>query len=94
VRVVPPAARVYAPPTDPDAPLDAVEQALVRMFVKILVREIRAGAAWWTDGEVTIVDADDRDTIPVRDVDDVTIVDTAAPRKIRNGLGAGKRARP
>jgi hypothetical protein len=50
----------YEPPTDPDAPLDPVEETLVRMFVRILGREIRAGAAWWTDGEVIIVDADER----------------------------------
>lgn len=41
--------RPYAPPTDPDAPLDEIEQALVRMFVQILVREIHEGASWWTD---------------------------------------------
>jgi hypothetical protein len=47
---------IYRPPTDPDAPLDGVEAALVRMFVKILVREVRGGAGWWTD------DADDTET--------------------------------
>ena len=47
------------PPLDDDPPLDEIEQALVKMFTKILLREIRAGAAWWVDGPVEIVDADD-----------------------------------
>jgi hypothetical protein len=52
--------RVYEPPTDPNAELDEVQQALVRMFIKILTREIREGAAWWTDDDdVAIVDADE-----------------------------------
>jgi hypothetical protein len=40
VRTLPP----YVPP-GPDEPLDPVQQALVRMFVRIIVREIREGQA-------------------------------------------------
>ena len=39
--------QVYHPPTDPKAPLDAIEQALVRALVRILVREIREDPACW-----------------------------------------------
>jgi len=35
----------YARPTDPDAPLDAIEQAVVRFWIDVLSARIRAKLA-------------------------------------------------
>jgi len=47
-----PDGRVYRPP-DGDAPLDAIEQALVRMWIRLIVAKVRAHAATESDSETT-----------------------------------------
>jgi len=46
------ARRPYVPPTDPDAPLDEIEQALVRAIVEVLARTLRDDPEIWIDDGV------------------------------------------
>src|SRR5690348_1201610 len=40
----------YVPPSDDDAPLDAIEEALVRALVSVIVRELQEAAAGASSG--------------------------------------------